>query len=259
MKPGGAFEMFEEDLYFPGKSRDVDEDAAADSDSQGSQPAGSSNGSPKSVLLASDSPKATVRQNQVLEPEPVLSVEGKDTVAPPVPASPRRDPSPKPLFQPPPLSRPMAAPAAPSKPHARVPTLSISTTASAPSGTTVTQTVGEDKIHSPVGVHHHHHYQSSVSAVKGSDPTSSSASSAFSPTVSISALNSTSNSNLVRTAPKAPVNPRDHSVLELIYTEMHAARFINLAPLSLLASDLSTWFKGMWTHGLLSGNWPSNC
>jgi hypothetical protein len=50
--------------------------------------------------------------------------------------------------------------------------------------------------------------------------------------------------HLVRTAPKAPVNPRDHTVLERIYAEMHARRFINLAPLSLLPNNLSTWFKG---------------
>ena len=43
--------------------------------------------------------------------------------------------------------------------------------------------------------------------------------------------------------PGAPLNPRDHSLLEYIYTEMHAARFINLSPLSLLASSLPVYFK----------------
>jgi hypothetical protein len=36
----------------------------------------------------------------------------------------------------------------------------------------------------------------------------------------------------------------DHCLLERIYIEMHEARFINLAPLSLLANSLSLYFKG---------------
>ena len=47
-----------------------------------------------------------------------------------------------------------------------------------------------------------------------------------------------------------PPNPRDHSVLEHIYTEMHASRFVNLAPLSLLANTLRLHFEGM-THLLV--------
>jgi|SRR6267142_2347 len=41
----------------------------------------------------------------------------------------------------------------------------------------------------------------------------------------------------------APLNPRDHSLLEYIYTEMHAACFINLSPLSLLANSLPVYFN----------------
>jgi hypothetical protein len=40
-----------------------------------------------------------------------------------------------------------------------------------------------------------------------------------------------------------PLNPRDHSLLEYIYAEMHASRFINLSPLSLLANSLPVYFK----------------
>lgn len=47
----------------------------------------------------------------------------------------------------------------------------------------------------------------------------------------------------LRPAPGAPLNPRDHSLLEYIYTEMHASRFINLSPLSLLANSLPLYFK----------------
>ncbi|KAI0771188.1 hypothetical protein BD413DRAFT_476314 [Trametes elegans] len=43
---------------------------------------------------------------------------------------------------------------------------------------------------------------------------------------------------LLRAIEKPPINPHDHSLLETIYDEMHAARFINLEPLSLLANLL---------------------
>ncbi|KAI8978791.1 hypothetical protein BD414DRAFT_538707 [Trametes punicea] len=43
---------------------------------------------------------------------------------------------------------------------------------------------------------------------------------------------------LLRTNERQPINPHDHSLLETIYDEMHAARFINLEPLSLLANLL---------------------
>lgn len=61
-------------------------------------------------------------------------------------------------------------------------------------------------------------------------------------------INSSGNSDLLysdglRPAPGAPLNPRDHSFLEYIYTEMHASRFINLSPLSLLANSLPLYFK----------------
>jgi hypothetical protein len=42
-----------------------------------------------------------------------------------------------------------------------------------------------------------------------------------------------------------PLNPRDHSLLEYIYTGMHAARFINLSPLSLLAHSLPLYFESL--------------
>ncbi|KAH9936658.1 uncharacterized protein B0H18DRAFT_1114020 [Fomitopsis serialis] len=45
-----------------------------------------------------------------------------------------------------------------------------------------------------------------------------------------------------------PINPHDHSLLEFIYNEMHAAKFINLAPLSLLSNMLPLYFQGVRTH-----------
>ncbi len=43
---------------------------------------------------------------------------------------------------------------------------------------------------------------------------------------------------------KPPVNPYDHSLLRTIHDEMHASRFINLEPLSLLANLLPLHFRG---------------
>lgn len=45
-----------------------------------------------------------------------------------------------------------------------------------------------------------------------------------------------------------PTDPRDHSLLEYIYSEMHAARFINLEPLALLTNSLSLYFTGTFVH-----------
>jgi len=50
-----------------------------------------------------------------------------------------------------------------------------------------------------------------------------------------------------------PPNPRQHNLLEVIYSEMHAARFVNLAPLSLLENYIRTYFKSMWYFSVFLG------
>ncbi|KAI0269749.1 hypothetical protein BC834DRAFT_569124 [Gloeopeniophorella convolvens] len=59
-----------------------------------------------------------------------------------------------------------------------------------------------------------------------------------------------------RSVSSVPMNPRDHSLLEYIYTEMHAARFINLSPLSLLANSLPIYFNNLRTHAPLMFMFP---
>ncbi|KAI9465573.1 hypothetical protein BJY52DRAFT_593170 [Lactarius psammicola] len=54
----------------------------------------------------------------------------------------------------------------------------------------------------------------------------------------------------------APLNPRDHSLLEYIYTEMHAARFINLSPLSLLAHSFPLYFNNVRSHAPIMFMFP---
>jgi hypothetical protein len=48
----------------------------------------------------------------------------------------------------------------------------------------------------------------------------------------------------LRTVPQPPVNPRDHSILETIYTHMLESRSINPSPLAILGSLLGLHFKG---------------
>ncbi|KAG7088341.1 hypothetical protein E1B28_012345 [Marasmius oreades] len=61
---------------------------------------------------------------------------------------------------------------------------------------------------------------------------------------------------VLRQLPKPPVNPRDHSLLEMIYNEMHSSRFINLSPLSILPNTLGLYFKDVRTHPPLQFKFP---
>lgn len=52
----------------------------------------------------------------------------------------------------------------------------------------------------------------------------------------------------------APMNPRDHTILEAIYTEMLSSRFINISPLSILQNYLEYHFSGEFSIGPSSSN-----
>ena len=59
----------------------------------------------------------------------------------------------------------------------------------------------------------------------------------------------TSPSMFFHSAPEStPKDPHDHSALEAAYNDMHAARFINLSPVSLLANILVQYFKDLRSH-----------
>lgn len=53
---------------------------------------------------------------------------------------------------------------------------------------------------------------------------------------------------LLRSVERPPTNPHDHSLLEAIYDEMHASRFINLEPVSLIANLLPLHFRGQYPN-----------
>jgi hypothetical protein len=263
MKPGGAFEMMEEDLYWPGKPRDADVDSDSDLESSSESTSNSKVCSPLVGTPAGDSghsespstPTLMSRKKAepAVQPTPTSTLPS-DSKGLPVPTPERRrDPSPKALFQPPPTTKSMTPAIPVAHPATRPPALMISTMQSTPSKAAVKEAVAEGKINSESS-------RPSTTSDTVSTPSHSTNShrrtsfSPSSPTTSISmspqfsqfspVKPSFSYPHLVRTAPKAPENPRDHTVLETIYTEMHAKRFINLAPLSLLPNNLSTWFRG---------------
>jgi hypothetical protein len=262
MKPGGAFEMLEEDLYWPGKPRDADGDSDSES---GSLPPSTSTTKVPSPLVCSPvgtsarsesppTPRPTVRKNaNSTTPSPIDAAK-EETKPTPGPA-PYRPPSPKSLFHPPPIKAP-ALPSTPGHAHGRPPALTISTMLSTPSRATVNNAVAEGNIPSESSRPSASTHSFSSSSTPSRTPHSHRRTS-FSPSTPTTSVSmspefsqfspvrpSFSYPHLVRTAPKPPVNPRDHTILETIYSEMHAMRFINLAPLSLLPNNLSTWFKG---------------
>ena len=281
MKPGGAFEMLEEDLYWPGKRRDADADSESDP-----EPASSPAPAPSPIPHSNDSarsespvtPRATVRTESAREtqaspmspsdtkndnrdkdntlspsPTPVFYMDtttAKDTkkneTIPSLVGATRWDASSKSLFSLPPMTKSMSSQSATTRP----PALSISTMPSSPSKAAVNEAVAEGKINND-------NPRASTSTASEFASTRSQRRTSFSPSTPTTSVSmspqftqfspvkpSFSYPHLVRTAPLAPANPRDHTVLETIYTEMHANRFINLAPLSLLPNNLSTWFRG---------------
>ncbi|KAF9644594.1 hypothetical protein BDM02DRAFT_3121636 [Thelephora ganbajun] len=69
--------------------------------------------------------------------------------------------------------------------------------------------------------------------------------------------NSTTDNAVIHSpSTEIPPNPREHKLLEVIYTEMHAARFVNLAPLSLLENYIRTYFGSVRTHAPLIFAFP---
>ncbi|KIM89115.1 hypothetical protein PILCRDRAFT_212537 [Piloderma croceum F 1598] len=275
MKPGGAFEMLEEDLYWPGQPRDADGDS--DSESGSSPPSTSTTkvpsplvGSPTDTSARSESPstpRPTVRKKNTnsITPSPT-DIAKEETKSTPGPA-PYRAPSPKSLFHPPP-AKVSALPNTPGHAHGRPPALTISTMPSTPSRATVNNAVAEGNIPSESSRPSASTHSVSSSSTPSRTPHSHRRTS-FSPSTPTTSVSmspefsqfspvrpSFSYPHLVRTAPKPPVNPRDHTILETIYTKMHAMRFINLAPLSLLPNNLSTWFKDVRTHPPLNITFP---
>ncbi|KAJ6605681.1 hypothetical protein B0H10DRAFT_2076669 [Mycena sp. CBHHK59/15] len=252
MKPGGAFELIEEDLFFPGKSSDDDGDGDSDSDAL-------------SELRCARRDSLTSDSMDHEDDESVITGSGgsrisydgsaptPDTSLGVIPVTPPRTASPLPILTAPireeviaeaeegglvpKTAKPSALAAQPAHRHSyqqRAPpsTLGPGHATSRPASGSVTSLLGP-------GVS----YSGSTLVSPSVYPANGTAKHSFAPF-------------LLRTLPKAPPNPRDHSLLEGIYNEMNASRFINLSPLSLLANLVGLHFKDVRTHPPLQLTFP---
>ncbi|KAJ7784467.1 hypothetical protein B0H16DRAFT_298953 [Mycena metata] len=286
LKSGGAFELIEEDLFFPGKSSGDDEDSDSDvvSELRYARRDSSEIEDDESVLTGSGGGSGGSR----------ISYEGSaptpNTSLGAIPATPPRTASPLPMLlqeniieeaaeeasTPPPAKKPpFASPAHP--PHhrhsyqPRVPSMSLSLSSpglprTSTGSTTSLLGMGPAIAPPPVMMRSKPRGYSTSTLVS---PAASqqhqsvlSLQSAHPSVLSTSTLKPASGTGtgfspfLLRTLPKAPANPRDHSILEGIYTEMNATRFINLSPLSLLANLVGLHFKDVRTHPPLQLTFP---
>ncbi|KAF8073742.1 hypothetical protein FPV67DRAFT_763246 [Lyophyllum atratum] len=299
MKPGGAFEMLEEDLFFPGKLIDSDSDSEADSDiekrssrlssrrdslrshseidlesvAERARPSASSylsGGSPPTPTTATF-PATPSRSNspieQVIVNEETEKEEAQELLAQVIGGY--AIPSEQPFDEDvaihdtvsPSTTRPQLHVMTPSKPR-----------------TLVAQPIGSMFAGSAVSL-----IMSSVGSIPPPDslletsvnPKARTRSRGYSLTASLSMHDSDSQwlqSNspgsvgspsippvplLLRTTPKPPANPRDHSLLEAIYIRLLESRFINISPLALLTNSIGLHFKDVRTHPPLQYHFPA--
>ncbi|KAK0459813.1 uncharacterized protein EV420DRAFT_1268944, partial [Desarmillaria tabescens] len=258
MKPGGAFEMIEEDLFFPGHSPDDDPDDNCNPDLE---PQLSGDGHHRLYsrrLSRSSLPARSPSTDRYMSDAADLLRSGG--TKPGDPASPSAacpsllattstcgtDPN-----------SPMTPPSA-SFPLPSVPT----------SGTAI----DEEKRDTLSNTINHANSHGSRKSISVSNKPSSirfkqrqnrslenlldSSTFKYTPqsmqTESSASLSSTETRNvssfLTMPEPRAPANPRDHYLLQTIYNGMQASRFINLSPLSLLPNLLGMYFRDVRTH-----------
>ncbi|KAJ3893793.1 hypothetical protein GG344DRAFT_42596, partial [Lentinula edodes] len=274
MKPGAAFEMIEEDLMFPGGAISVDDEnesipekfnshsvnSALFSDLDARQHSSASSISssyfasgpeirnrnrPRSSSSTDSSSTATdIANNSTIMPvKPQVS----EIHTPSIPASSKSTPLRHPLsvstgsltdLQ---LSSPYS-----SNPYAKLNYVTSNNNPSSPKRPLSTSNNGfgtSSSIHLPSMS-----FSQSMHSLSSSSPHSLNAAVDADKESRIISSGSTAAPFLLRTLPKPPVNPRDHSMLEMIYNEMNAARFVNLSPLSLLPNLLGLYFKDLRTH-----------
>ncbi|KAJ7675733.1 hypothetical protein DFH06DRAFT_977167 [Mycena polygramma] len=293
LKPGGAFELIEEDLFFPGKSSTDDDDsdsdvvselryARRDSTSDGNEDsesvitASGSGGSRISYDGSAPTPSTSLgtpsTPPRTASPLPMVGApireevieEAAEAAEEPSPPSPRTTPA-SPTHQrssasttsllglgmaiaPPPPPPPVPSPASPTHQRASGSTTSLfglGMAVSLPPPPPMPVKVkprgfSTSTLVSPPNQH------PSVLSLQSSNPSPTSTTGTAKPFSPF----------LLRTLPKAPLNPRDHSLLERIYNEMNATRFINLSPLSLLANLVGLHFKDVRTHPPLQLTFP---
>ncbi|KAJ7134713.1 hypothetical protein C8R44DRAFT_849205 [Mycena epipterygia] len=264
LKSGGAFELIEEDLFFPGKTSDDDGDSDSDATSElrYARDSGTSDGidheDDESVITGSGGSRMSYDGSA---PTPNTSL-GAIPVTPPRTASPlpmmgaliREEDIEETSEEASLVANSKKSPLVTESPNrhsyqARIPSLGLSPGHPRPAASLlgpVAASVSGDRRSKPRGY--------STSTLMNQYPSVLSLQS--------SQINGTGTPKpafapfLLRTLPKAPPNPRDHSLLEGIYNEMNAMRFINLSPLSLLANLVGLHFKDVRTHPPLQFTFP---
>ncbi|PFH46520.1 hypothetical protein AMATHDRAFT_69619 [Amanita thiersii Skay4041] len=294
MKPGGAFELIEEDLFFPGKQIDSDSESEGEDES-------TKRTSWKPSSATTEEPYRAAHDAQLLVPPrtddefSTPTTIGSATL-PPIPS---RSGSPIPIRE--------AAIAEADEPESdeqtRYTDLSKPSSSTTVSPHVVTPTPSRPSLHVKTNTlfnntsseQQQYHRQSrtfmttgnpkrsvstlSLPASKGTvSPTTgpnysgetlhanplSAGSNTSLPPMPMTPLTPVHDSmqmppqttDLLRTLPKPPHNPRDHTILERIYTEMLSARFINMSPLSLLANHLGLHFRDLRTHPPIQFTFP---
>lgn len=258
MKPGAAFELIEEDLFFPGKQVDSD----SDSELEGEEIYHGTSYSSSTLMIAEDRRSADTLHIPVRTED-----EYSTPTASVLPTAPSRPGSPVPIREAAIAeetdgedvvryseltSSPSRSARTPTRPSLQVktsheswhqghrppmpkrststlslptPKSAMSSTARAPEGKGLASNTNVSHVPMPVPV-------TPVASVEELPP------------------------EMLRTLPKPPNNPRDHTILETIYTEMLSSRFINTSPLSLLGSSLSLYFKDLRTHPAIQFTFP---
>ncbi|PPR04105.1 hypothetical protein CVT24_010678 [Panaeolus cyanescens] len=293
MKPGGAFELIEEDLFFPGKPVESDEPSPVDS------PVSSRHDS-----LTSDTPHQTGFDSSLPPPSPStssLKTSGTDTV----PSSPVNSRNSGRHLEDVGEERTLSSPVPPSSSHHSVapslvpsststvfttpsrqgngrtppppksaarPTLSVKTQHGSDPGSEAMNGYGSSLSVFGVMAYQPDPMLESVLKQRGRSSSTMTGASSASPN-SASGLISPGGGLgdggssmymkktkpspfLLRTLTKAPNNPRNHSVLAAIWDGMLGARFINTTPLSLLPATLEYHFKDVRTHPPLVTTFP---
>ncbi|KAG6915147.1 hypothetical protein DXG01_013042 [Tephrocybe rancida] len=278
MKPGGAFEMLEEDLFFPGIPSD-DDDAYIDLERRPSSVISSQRQSTQSLSdtnleSLTDSEPSSFRSNGTSPPTPTTAA---------FPATPSRSISPtaeiainddiekeeaQEL-----LAQVIGDSIIPSE-EILDGTLSPATIRGHPQATTLKSALGPSDVSlvlSSVGSAASHPVDTtSEPRIRTRSRGLSLTASLSIPDVKLRGQSSLSPSPvpevppsvppvplLLRTIPKPPANPRDHSLLEAIYTRLLEARFINSSPLALLANYVGFYLKDVRTHPPLQYHFPA--
>ncbi|KAG6868966.1 hypothetical protein C0993_006488 [Termitomyces sp. T159_Od127] len=265
MKPGGTLEMLEEDIFFPGKSLEINEKLDIDIESEKrSLVLSSHHGSTKSY---SD----TNFESLVDSGPPSFRSSGHS----------------------PPTSTTATFPATPSRSNSPVADVLISEDMEKEAREILSYAIGDDYILPPEdgqilneATARGHLQVKTPQSVFASSMVSlnpSSAGSAAAPDSETSFksksrtrsrahslsvfLSSVANSQqpspvsevetlLLRTVPKPPPNPRDHSLLEAIYTRLLKSRSISISPLALLADHVGYYFQDVRTLPPLQYHFP---